>query len=585
MSCDKTSSAQNTQNSDRSLLSSIVGSVPLLRLVLDKNNVSSHPSPMNVSVPSSPFVSSPKSSSSLEYSDSEAPPPLECQFCNALDTENCCDGVRDENGVTTENWAKSYESTLDPRLDLFFKTVRGMTPEYLEELLERSWEVSPRDTLRTMFYVRDCRGGKGERKIFFDFMVWLWRHHREYFEKNLPCIPFYGCFKDLRKIVETGNSISQEKGWSLESDFEKMIVSYWCEVLGKDVEALNRNENITLAAKWVPIQNGKFCREMKLTHKLFRRMVRLLREKLDIVECKMSAGEWDKIYFERVCSLSMKKYSNAFRKHCDTRFSEYLESVKKGEKKMNVGQLYPSDIAGPYFGFASAEVNETMEVAWEQLLTKCRSTLCKSNKKFICVVDTSGSMNGKPLEVAVSLGLFLSELYPESRFYRNFITFSFQPTLQKVEGDTLRDRIRNLQTAEWAMNTNLQKVFDLLLDQSTPEDHPDTVLILSDMQFDQACENSQWGDSDLSTSTNLEEIERKYAEKGLTRPRLIFWNLRANTVDFPATTAGRDCGLVSGYSTSLMNALLEDGEISPMALYRNTIDNPRYDLVYTSFQN
>lgn len=569
MSCDKTSTAENLPT--QSIFSSIVGSVPLLRRVLDLK--SENNSPMSVSP-----------SSSLDYSSSDSEvPPLECSRCKSLDTENCC---------YTENGAKSYESTTDPRLDLFFKTVRGITPENLEELLERSWDVSPRDTLRTMFYVRDCRGGKGERKIFFDFMVWLWRNHREFFEKNLPCIPFYGCFKDLRKMMETATQTSQRNGWCLESTFEKMIVSYWCEVLGKDVEALNRNENITLAAKWVPVQNGKFCKEMKLTHKLFRKMVRLLREKLDIVECKMSAGEWDKIYFERVCSLSMKKYSNAFRKHCNIRFSEYLESVKKGEKKMNVGQLYPSDIAGPYVGHhTSCEVNETMEVAWEQLLTKCRSTLCKNNKKFICVVDTSGSMNGKPLEVAVSLGLFLSELYPESQFYRKFITFSSNPTLQAVQGDTLRDRIRNLQTADWQMNTNLQKVFTLLLDQSTLQDHPDVVLILSDMQFDAACQPRSdllgWGNESDETimnqsSTNLEEIERKYTEKGMTRPRLIFWNLRANTIDFPATTAVRDCGLVSGYSTSLMNALLEDGEISPMTLYRKTIDDPRYDLVYTS---
>jgi len=557
MSCETTSSANNTNQENKSFISSILSSVPLLKKVIDPNH----------SLGTSPFNVSSLSTSSMEYSSED---------------EECCQNT---TKCTTENGAKSYETTSDPRLDLFFKTVRGMSRESLEELLEKSWDVSPRDTLRTMFYVRDCRGGKGERKIFFDFMFWLWRNHRGLFEKNLPCIPFYGCFKDLRKIVETGNHIS----WTLESSFEQMIVSYWCEVLGKDVEALNRNENITLAAKWVPIQNGKFCKEMKLTHKLFRRMVRLLREKLDIVECKMSAGEWDKINFERICSLSMKKYSSAFRKHCNTRFNEYLESVKKGEKKMNVGQLYPSDIAGPYIGHTSCKVNETMEVAWEQLLTKCRSTLCKS-KKFICVVDTSGSMNGKPLEVAVSLGLFLSELYPESQFYRKFITFSCNPTLQAVQGDTLKDRIRNLQTADWQINTNLQKVFTLLLDHSTPEDHPDVILILSDMQFDTACELTPyqlgWGNESDETimnqsPTNLEAIERKYVEKGMTRPRLIFWNLRANTVDFPATTAVRDCGLVSGYSPSLMGALLDEGEISPMSLYRKTIDNSRYDLVFT----
>lgn len=544
MSCDKTFSAQ--KDSEKSMLSNFLSNVPLLNRVLDTSKSSS-------------LEVSSVSASSLEYSSSE------------------CSGEGPFCRITTENGAKSYESSTDPRLDLFFKTVRGMTTEYLEELLEKSWEVSPRDTLRTMFYVRDCRGGKGEKKIFFDFMIWLWREHRDFFEKNLPCIPFYGCFKDLRKMIETRNNFYFKKGWALESSFDDRIVSYWCDVLGKDVESLNRNENITLAAKWVPIQDGKFCRKMKLTHKLFRRMVRLLREQLDIVECKMSASEWDKINFERVCSLSMKKYNGAFQKHCTERFNQYLESVKKGEKKMNVSQLYPSDIAGPYLSHGSTP-NETSNIAWEQLLLKCRSTLCQTKKKFICVVDTSGSMNGKPLEVAVSLGLFLSELYPESRFYRKFITFSSNPTLQEVVGETLYERVQSLRQAEWAMNTNFQKVFTLLLDESTPEDHPDVVLVLSDMQFDVACADS-W--SEKQDTTNLEEIERKYQEKGLVRPRLIFWNLRANTIDFPTTTTVRDCGLVSGYSTSLMNALLTDGEISPMSLYRETIDNPRYDLVFT----
>lgn len=561
MSCETTFSASSTHS--QSLFSSLLGSVSLFKEAV-------YPVEQNCQTESQDQLSSMSSSSSLEYSEDESDESLMC-----------------ERKDVTENGAKSYDSTSDPRLDLFFKTVRGMTPEYLELLLEESWAVSPRDTLRTMFYVRDCRGGKGERKIFYNFMVWLWKKDRRLFEKNIPCIPFYGCFKDLRQIMEIGRQTYYEKSWVLETSFNQMIVSYWCNVLGKDVESLNKNENITLAAKWVPIQDGRFCKEMKLSHKLFRRMVRLLREKLDIVECKMSAGEWDKIYFEKVCSLSMKKYSNAFRRHCGTRFSEYLESVNKGEKKMNVGQLYPSDIAGPYVSCLNVvNPNKTSEVAWEQLLKKCRSNLTKTNKKFICVVDTSGSMNGKPLEVAVSLGLFLSELYPQSKFYRKFITFSSNPVLQEVQGDTLCERVRNLSKSEWNMNTNLQKVFELLLNESTLDDHLDVVLILSDMQFDVACKN---GDEILrqgvESTTNLEEIEKKYKEKGLTRPRIVFWNLRANTLDFAATTSVRDCALVSGYSSSLMDGLLEEGEISPMSLFRKTIDNPRYDLIFTDSEN
>jgi hypothetical protein len=288
----------------------------------------------------------------------------------------------------------------------------------------------------------------------------------------------------------------------------------------------------------------------------------------------------------------MKRYTKAFEKHCGERFQTYLEQVRSGEKKMNVGQLYPSDIVGEYLGWDVHEANLAREMQWTELLKKYQSNVNMRNKKFLCVVDTSGSMNGKPLEVAVSLGLFLSELHPESSFYRKFITFSCNPQLQKVKGDTLFERVQSLGKAEWEMNTNLQKVFELLLDSSTKEDHPDVLLILSDMQFDVACQGKnkcfQWSESDEEyidrSSTNLDEIERKYREKGIPRPRLIFWNLRANTIDFPATTDISDCGLVSGYSPSLLDSLLEEGDISPMCLYRKTIDHPRYDLVYCGDQ-
>jgi len=567
MSCETTSPATSTTfESSKSLFSNILESVPLLNRVIKNDKTPLH------------------SMNNLTLKE---------------ETQECVESLS-ESKLNGEN-VLSCDAPTDPRVDLLFKTVRGISREYLESLLEESWNISPRDTLRTMFYIRDCRGGKGERNIFFDFMVWLWRKDRTLFEKNIPCVPFYGSFKDLRKIMETEKNShcemwSNDK-WALHSDFEKIIISYWCNVLSNDVDNLYKNETVSLAAKWVSIQDARFCKEMKLSHKLFRRMIRLLRERLDIVECKMSSKEWDKIYFEKVCSVSMKRYNNAFERHCESRFSEYLESVKE-ERKINARPLYPSDIAGKYLNnLEEKEPNETDDFEWQKLLNKCRSNL--SNKKILCMVDTSGSMNGKQLKVAISLGLFMSELYPESKFYRKFITFSSEPKLQEIHGNNLCERVRDLQKSEWSMNTNLQKLFELVLNESTSEDHPDLVLILSDMNFDVACQTQnthfRW-DSDgsmvmkNSSSTNLEEIERKYKQKGLTRPRLVFWNLRSTTVDFsstkdfPWTKHLKNCQLVNGYSPSLINSLLEEGDISPISLLRKTIDNPRYDLVYTHLE-
>jgi hypothetical protein len=184
MSCQKTSSAINIQvEIDHSGTRDV--SLPKNELTSSCTESSSRVDPRSDGCPgTSPFN---VSSTSLEYSSSED---YVKQVCLTWDDRVC-----------TKNRALSYESTGDARLDLFFKTIRGISRNTLYELLERSWNVSPCDTLRTMFYVRDCRGGRGERKIFIEFMIWLWRENREYFEKNLPCIPFYGCFKDLRKII------------------------------------------------------------------------------------------------------------------------------------------------------------------------------------------------------------------------------------------------------------------------------------------------------------------------------------------------------------------------------------------------
>lgn len=510
--------------------------------------------------------------------------------------ENTFTALNDETltGVScrTENGALSFPTTDDARLDLFFKTVRGINVTDLYQLIEKSWEISKRDTLRTMFYVRDCRGGKGEKKIFWHFMIWLWDNHREYFINNMHCVPHYGSFKDLKRIMESHDedgSLMCVARTAVGGALSKTVISFWCDVIKKDTESMDSGNPISLAAKWIPIQDTRFCKEMGLTHKNFRKAIRALRDKLDIVECKMSANEWEKITFERVCSLSMKKYSSSFKKHCEERFSEYLKSVKKGEKKMNVSQLYPSDISRELLNEPTAAScdEETLNIAWEQLLLKTRKNL---SSKFLCVVDTSGSMNGMPLQVAVSLGLFLSELYPESTFYRKFITFSNSPKLQTAEGNTLKERIMNISKSEWSMNTDLQKVFDLVLSSSKPEDHPDVLIILSDMQFDEAVKENRsqcWGIQEEENEkkeelTNLAAIEEKYKKAGIKRPKLIFWNLREGTVDFPANTSTPNCALVSGYSPSILETLLDTGDITPMNVFRRTIDSYRYDMVYTA---
>ena len=68
--------------------------------------------------------------------------------------------------TVTENGAVSLETTGMARVNLFFKLCRGVEEEQLCALLEAAWAEEPLDCLKLIFNGRDCRGGKGERRIF-----------------------------------------------------------------------------------------------------------------------------------------------------------------------------------------------------------------------------------------------------------------------------------------------------------------------------------------------------------------------------------------------------------------------------------
>jgi hypothetical protein len=89
------------------------------------------------------------------------------------------------------------------------------------------------------------------------------------------------------------------------------------------------------------------------------------------------------------------------------------------------------------------------------------------------------------------------------------------------------------------------------------------------MQFDECVE---YDDS------AIEMITRKYAEAGYTVPQVVFWNLR-HSHGVPARADQQGVALVSGYSPSLMQGLLESGTMATAEeVMLQTVMRPRYDL-------
>ena len=204
--------------------------------------------------------------------------------------------------------------------------------------------------------------------------------------------------------------------------------------------------------------------------------------------------------------------------------------------------------------------------------------------KILPMVDVSGSMNGcrkgvgpTPMEVAVSLGLYLSEKNT-SDFKNMFLTFSGEPKMQSVTGN-LSSRINNMKRSEWGMNTDLHKAFDEILrvasrGKVSQEDMPEILLILSDMQFDHC---AKFDDS------AQEMIKRKYEKNGYEVPRVVFWNLNGTYGNnSPVKFDDRGVCHVSGFSPAIMKSILADDlnehDFTPYNVMLKTLNVERYDI-------
>ena len=460
----------------------------------------------------------------------------------------------------TANGAKSLATSRKASVDLFYKTCRGLDSTNLSDLLEKSWKESPLDTLKIMAYVRDIRGGKGERKIFRDFLVWLANNSRKNLEMNLDLfIGEYGRYDDLNALLGSGA--------------ESVAINYYSEILTKDL--CNIDFKITLAAKWIPSEGKSMDKKHKIVAKIAKvlgvnkaelrtKYLTPLRNRIKIVESQMCSNDWNSINFEHVPSVAMKKYSKAFKKHQEERFGLYLKNLSEGNAKVNAKDLFPHEIVKEYLD--KREVDPLLEAQWKVILEKSPKM-----DDLLVLSDVSGSMSGTPMNVSIALGLLISSLTNEA-FRDLVLTFEAKPKFHHVTGDTLFERVKSLEKADWGGNTNFIAAIDEILSVAQnkgvkPEEMPKKLIVISDMQFDYA---------DRNYNTNYEALVRRYNAVGYQVPLLVFWNVNGSTKDIPVTFDTPGAALVSGFSTDILKSILGNEDFTPWNIVRSAIDTERY---------
>lgn len=477
----------------------------------------------------------------------------------------------------TENGALSNINTGSAVLDLFAHGAALRTAgdsQRIIPLLEAAYKESPILTLVTLFHIRDVRGGQGEREVFRLGLNWLANNHPDVFTALIPHIPHYGRWDDL--LIFGPHAIVGHD-----------VVKHVAFVLKQDQYAHSRGGVVSLLAKWMPSENASssetrafayfwmerlgYVTQWSKNQRAYRKLLSKLRAYIDIVERRMSFRLWNTVDYARVPGKAGLIYRKAFARHDGERYTKHIADGGK----LNAGTLYPYEIIKKVLSANAADL-VTLNAIWSQL----PNYFGDSTRNVICVCDTSGSMSGMPLLVAISLTLYAAERM-NGLFADTAITFSHTPEFVTLPRSLpIEERLVPLYKGQ-GLNTNFQAVFDMILTMAVEcgaaqDQMPTDIFCISDMQFDEA---DQGG-------TNFQVIRQKYKAAGYTMPRFIMWNVRSAPNDAPVTMHDTGVYFVSGCSPIIFkNALLLDTTTTTAYdAMLITLYDTRYDLIREALQ-
>lgn len=434
------------------------------------------------------------------------------------------------NSKLTENGDMSRTSCGNRLFDIFFQT------EYLSAHLDKA-KIGQSDIEKILaMFVRDPRHGYGKR--------------------------------DLGRVLMNMANVSPENVAKC-GRFDDLWETVGCQDVNEDwlkylLDEVKKGNN--LAKKWMPRyvgkkKNGKVAKSTLSAAKM-RRILGLNKQqynklvKTDTVESKLSLHQNDRIEFDKLPSLALLKYWSRFagtsKKHPKTdmaeRFNAYLESVRKGEKKMNMSTATVYDIyrnmdrIDPDLAFAHIP---SVKGSW------------------IPVVDTSGSMFDKcdSFGKALSIGHYLAK---NSTYCPNqVVSFSSRPKLielgedfcvsrrlamstipsiaSKMDDSRYRRELASMLTGDCS-NTDFGAVMDLF--GGLKEEFPDYIVVLSDMEFD------------AGSSAASKRLLAEWVENGV-KTRLVWWNLNGRNATSPESVRADRSGniFISGYNPKLLGFL------------------------------
>ena len=490
------------------------------------------------------------------------------------------------NFTRTENGAITHKTTESALLDMFAMggAMRERSVGDVTLMFKKAYQENPKYALKCLFYLRDVRGGQGERRFFRECMKWLAKNDVAAARRNLQYVAEFGRWDDLYSFV----------GTSLEKDAFKIL---------KNQFILDLNcKTPSLLAKWLKSENATSeesrmlgeltCHYFGYHPKQYRKHLSNLRERIRVLERLMSQNRWEEIEFDKIPSKAGLKYKNAFARR-DIIKAKYEKFAKSETTKVNAGTLYPYEVvekainlmgSQSYWGYSNKNIalDNTDRLMINKYWDNLTDYFNGSKLNALCMVDTSGSMHGTPINVATSLGLYCAEK-AGGPFANHYISFSSRPQLIECEGVDFCDKVDRIVRTNLCENTNIEAAFDMLLNTATrnrlsQDELPDTIIVISVMEFDSATwqYRSYSGRGAEGAETLMEGIARKWRAMGYEVPHLIYWNVNARQNNIPMLGVGR-VSFVSGFSPSIFQSIVTGKTGYDLML--ETLEKDRYKVI------
>jgi hypothetical protein len=362
------------------------------------------------------------------------------------------------------------------------------------------------------------------------------------------------------------------------------------------------------------------------------KIITTLNKQIKTIQINQCGGTWKDIDFSNVTSATMRNQSLAFankpingkskpingkstvrsddpdRILCAENLKTHIESCKREPnkhkihgKRLNVYELVKDASEWAIQDLKSEEPSERdrINLQWEDNR--------KNNKGLGYIIpcsDVSYSMHSeekRPLFSSIGLGIRCSELaHPD--FRDRVLSFSSNPVWHNLSGcETFVDKVALILNTISCLGTNLYLALEMILTVIVEKDIiPDEVdklvlAIFSDMQISEMRIRDDKGSfgniPESERDTLYDGIEQMYREAGLrskyqvpyTVPHILFWNL-VSTTGFPVSSTKKNVTMLSGYSSTLLNSICDEGieslkNFTPESMLEKVLGNKRYEVL------